>query len=40
MDLYQKFRRLNAPELLAQVYAGVQLADGKRVSLQQREAAA
>lgn len=36
----RKFRRLNAPELLAQVYAGVQFVDGRRVASQQKEAAA
>lgn len=36
----RKFRRLNAPELLAQVYAGVQFVDGSRVTSPQQEAAA
>ena len=34
------FRRLNAPELVAQVYAGVRFVDGKRVASQQKEIAA
>jgi len=36
----RKFRRLNAPALLAQVYAGVQFVDGRRVTTPQQEAAA
>lgn len=36
----RKFRRLNAPELLAQVYAGVEFVDGKRVLSHRKEAAA
>ena len=36
----RKFRRLNAPGLLAQVYAGVKFVDGRRASPQQTEVAA
>jgi transposase-like protein len=35
-----RFRRLNAPELLADVYAGVEFVDGKAVSRSQRRVAA
>ena len=36
----QRFRRLNAPELVREVYLGVKFVDGRRVNAENQEVAA